>query len=260
MHLFGPARIRPGHPDQPWALWIAPGGDVIEQSTRDAALAAAGARNAVFAEHALAGGGPVQHAVVLHHGYAWRSEENRTYAQVPAFGLKVHAALAELIRTQIREGHLRPGERLPMRRELMDLYRVGGETARRALNLLVEEGLLRREGPVVFVAAAPDLAPLPLPGLDLAPVRVEPAPAPSRATHRARPRHEQLTEILEGLIASGAFPPGSRMPSAREVAAQHDFSVTAAQGALRNLKVKGLTVTGYGDRSYVSQTVQQKRS
>ncbi len=252
VNLFGPNRIRPGHPDQPWAVWLVPGDEILEQTNRDAALVTAGSYNAAFAEQALRGRGRGPYAVVLHHGYAWRSEGGRSPAAPSAFDLKVHAGLAELLRAQIRAGHLRPGELLPQRRELVEQYRVGWRTVKEALDLLVREGLLVRSDGGVRVSAVPLVEPLPLPGLDLIPVSVT-VEEVSPATHRAKPRHQQLTEILQALIRDEAYPPGSRMPSAPQVAEQHGFSLSSAQSALRALKAQGLTVTGPGGHSYVAQ-------
>ncbi|MFB8401299.1 GntR family transcriptional regulator [Streptomyces sp. NPDC055912] len=251
MNLFGPNRIRPGHPDQPWAVWLVPTDEIIEQPHRDAALVTAGTKNATFAEQAQRGSGRGQHAVVLHHGFAWRGGDDRASPGLSPFDLKVHASLAELLRTQIREGHLRPGERLPLQRELVKLYRVGWRTVKEAVDLLVGEGLLAR-GAGGAVVASPAAEPLPLPGLDLTPLP-PPEPPASPATHRAKPRHQQLTELLEELIADGAFPPGSRMPSARQIAEQRGFSLSSAYSALRALKVQGLTVSGPHGHTVVAQ-------
>ncbi|WP_329020516.1 GntR family transcriptional regulator [Streptomyces sp. NBC_01601] len=252
MNLFGSDRIRPGHPDQPWAVWLVPGDEILEQSNRDAALVTAGSYNAAFADQALRSGGRGPHAVVLHHGYAWRAEGGQASGTLSAFDLKVHAGLAELLRAQIRAGHLRPGQLLPQRRELAEQYRVGWRTVKEAVDLLVREGVLVRSDGGVRVSAAPMVEPLPLPGLDLTPVRVA-AEEVSPRTHRAKPRHQQLTEILRALIEDESYPPGSRMPSAPQISAQHGFSLDCAQSALRALKAQGLTVTGPHGHTYVAQ-------
>lgn len=50
--------------------------------------------------------------------------------------------VADDLRAQIRSGQLRPGDRVPSEVDLTQIYTVGLETARRAVRLLVAEGLL----------------------------------------------------------------------------------------------------------------------
>jgi hypothetical protein len=71
--LFGPDRIRPGYPDQEWAVWITGMDDVLPQPDLTTALILAAEHNATAV--AVNDGHPhtpVTHAVVLHHGYAWQ--------------------------------------------------------------------------------------------------------------------------------------------------------------------------------------------
>lgn len=63
--------------------------------------------------------------------------------------------VADIIRTQILSGALRPGDQLPTEGDLSSHYKVGRNTAREALRLLASEGLLvtkRGLGGGVFVA------------------------------------------------------------------------------------------------------------
>lgn len=50
--------------------------------------------------------------------------------------------VVEILETEIREGSLRDGEKLPSERELVDRFKVSRMTIRRALQTLVGEGLL----------------------------------------------------------------------------------------------------------------------
>ena len=49
--------------------------------------------------------------------------------------------LAAILRRQISTGRLRPGDRLPSEAQLCELYEVSPMTVRRALNILLDEGL-----------------------------------------------------------------------------------------------------------------------
>jgi DNA-binding GntR family transcriptional regulator len=50
--------------------------------------------------------------------------------------------LASILRRQISEGKLRPGDRLPSEVQLCERYEVSPMTARRAINILLDEGLV----------------------------------------------------------------------------------------------------------------------
>jgi GntR family transcriptional regulator len=62
------------------------------------------------------------------------------------------------IRTQIGDGRLRPGDRLPSTPRLAAQYGVSPGTVRQAVSRLLEVGVLRGQpGLAVFVAGGPDL-------------------------------------------------------------------------------------------------------
>ncbi|MFJ9846987.1 hypothetical protein ACIRYZ_42465 [Kitasatospora sp. NPDC101155] len=68
-------RLRPGTPDRPWELWLTGPDTLLEMPDLATALMAAAEHNAAAAD--LEDGSPLQpvtHALVLHHGYAWRRE------------------------------------------------------------------------------------------------------------------------------------------------------------------------------------------
>ncbi|WP_189050195.1 GntR family transcriptional regulator [Micromonospora sonchi] len=57
------------------------------------------------------------------------------------------------IQAKIAAGILKPGDKLPTTRELADEYETSGVTVRKAVELLIEAGVLEgRQGVGVFVA------------------------------------------------------------------------------------------------------------
>lgn len=59
--------------------------------------------------------------------------------------LPLYYQLKEIIKRQIEEGHLQPGDAIPSERELVETYKISRPTVRQAINELVTEGLLFRE-------------------------------------------------------------------------------------------------------------------
>ncbi|PZN08218.1 GntR family transcriptional regulator [Thermaerobacter sp. FW80] len=65
----------------------------------------------------------------------------------------LYVEIMEYLRRQIREGHLRPGDRIPSERELAERFGASRMTVRHALDQLAWEGVIRREqGRGSFVA------------------------------------------------------------------------------------------------------------
>jgi len=70
-------------------------------------------------------------------------------------GMKLHA-VADSLRSEIAGGTLPVGARLPTEPELANIYQVGINTVRRAVALLVEEGIVdRRQGSGTYVLDVP---------------------------------------------------------------------------------------------------------
>src|SRR6266508_3955185 len=71
----------------------------------------------------------------------------------------LYAQLVRLLRTQISAGEFKPGDSLATEGEICKAYGVSRITAREALRLLSDEGLIvRRPGRGTFVANRPGLA------------------------------------------------------------------------------------------------------
>ncbi|MCZ7646076.1 MAG: extracellular solute-binding protein [Planctomycetota bacterium] len=83
-----------------------------------------------------------------------------TAALEPGSDLPLYAQLMELLKQEILERGLKPGERLRSERELMRAYGLSYPTVTRALRELVHAGILeRRQGKGTFVRGRPEAAP-----------------------------------------------------------------------------------------------------
>ena len=58
-----------------------------------------------------------------------------------------------------------------------------------------------------------------------------------------RPIYTQLLEQIEQKIISGEYPPGSRIPSVRELASEAAVNPNTMQRAMAELEVRGLIIT-----------------
>lgn len=70
---------------------------------------------------------------------------------------------------------------------------------------------------------------------------------PTRLSYRA------IAEDLAERISRGEYPPGSQLPSYRQLAEIYSCSVTTAQSALRLLRERGLTNSQPGRGVYVAE-------
>lgn len=59
-----------------------------------------------------------------------------------------------------------------------------------------------------------------------------------------RPVYQQIIAQIQGAVLSGAYPPGERIPSVRELAAQAKVNPNTMQRALCELERQGLLVGG----------------
>lgn len=71
---------------------------------------------------------------------------------------------------------------------------------------------------------------------------------PTRLTYR------QIADDLAERIATGEYPPGTKLPSYSQLASIYSCSVTTAQAALRVLRERGLTYSELGRGTYVLDT------
>ena len=68
-----------------------------------------------------------------------------------------------------------------------------------------------------------------------------------------RPIYEQIQSELRRLMLTGALPPGSRLPSVRELAGQLAINPNTIQRAYRELENAGYILSVAGKGSFVAQ-------
>ena len=66
-----------------------------------------------------------------------------------------------------------------------------------------------------------------------------------------RYRYEEIADDLRKRIDAGEFPPGSRLPSRRELTAHYDVTAPVIDRAMQILRVLGITETLAGVGVYV---------
>ena len=71
-----------------------------------------------------------------------------------------------------------------------------------------------------------------------------------------RPTYEQIQSELRRLMLTGALPPGSRLPSVRELAGQLAINPNTIQRAYRELETDGYILSVAGKGSFVAQVDQ----
>ncbi|UOF92186.1 FadR family transcriptional regulator [Fodinisporobacter ferrooxydans] len=70
---------------------------------------------------------------------------------------------------------------------------------------------------------------------------------------KAKKNYEEIVEQLKSAIQNGKFPPGSRLPSVRELSNQFAVGQAAVREALSALKAMGLITIKQGSGTYVEQ-------
>ncbi len=64
-------------------------------------------------------------------------------------------------------------------------------------------------------------------------------------------RVDEVTRILSDRITTGHYPPGTRLPTYRELEAEFSVSEMVVRGAMRILKERGLTEAVHGVGNFV---------
>jgi DNA-binding transcriptional regulator YhcF (GntR family) len=66
-----------------------------------------------------------------------------------------------------------------------------------------------------------------------------------------RPASRRVAEMLEAEIVVGKYPPGTQLPSYRQIATDHGIALNTAQAAVRILNAKGQVTIRPGSGVYV---------
>lgn len=69
----------------------------------------------------------------------------------------------------------------------------------------------------------------------------------------ATPLYVQVADLIAAKIASGEYAPGQRLPSAGDLAGEHDIAVNTALKSLRLLRERGLVEMSNGRGTYVAR-------
>ncbi|MDQ0830653.1 DNA-binding GntR family transcriptional regulator [Streptomyces achromogenes] len=172
---------------------------------------------------------------------------------------------ADVLRTAIHDGELRPGERLPAARELQRRFGIASSTVQNALRVLKEEGLIysvlgrgsyvRAPKPMVTTEAEEDEVDLGESDPEytgLGDLRRGWQTADSPADD-PRPPYVRTADALRKQIQDGRLAPGAKLPSARDLQAHYGIANSTAQNALRVLKEEGLIYSVQGRGVFVRQ-------
>jgi DNA-binding GntR family transcriptional regulator len=141
-----------------------------------------------------------------------------------------YKVLTETLRRRITDGEFPPGAMLPAESALCQQYGMARNTVRRALDQLAEEGL---------IAALPGKGRV-VRDSDAAPVQ-------------SSPRYRDVAAELRGLVESGAWAPGDRLPSEAALAERYGVARGTIRQALAELEGAGLAETIHGKGRFVRE-------
>ncbi|MEF2529212.1 MULTISPECIES: GntR family transcriptional regulator [Streptomyces] len=167
---------------------------------------------------------------------------------------------AEVLRAAIRDGELRPGERLPSARELQRRFGVASSTVQNALRLLKDDGLIYSVMGRGSYVRSPETEADQETESEVEASASDPAYAGLGDLQRGwqvaqtddpRPPYVQTADALRKQIQDGQLPPGAKLPSARELQEQFGIANSTAQNALRLLKDEGLIYSVQGRGVFV---------
>jgi DNA-binding GntR family transcriptional regulator len=141
-------------------------------------------------------------------------------------GRRGYRDVAHVLRERISQGAI--NGRLPPEVELVAEFGVARDTVRRALALLVDEGLVQTtHGKGHFVAGA-------------------------STSEGAKPRYVLVADAIEARVRSAQLAAGAAYPSEADLQAEFDVSRTTARRAFAELEARGLVDREPG-RRYVAE-------
>lgn len=74
-----------------------------------------------------------------------------------------------------------------------------------------------------------------------------------RSAEKNRPASQVVADDLRTAIEEGRYPPGSRLPSYRQLVAERGIALNTAREAVRLLEREGLVVIHHGKGAYVRE-------
>jgi GntR family transcriptional regulator len=74
------------------------------------------------------------------------------------------------------------------------------------------------------------------------------------------PMYQQVIDQITALILAGTWPPGSALPSIRELAAANQISVITVKRAYQELESSGVIITQHGKGSFVADSTEAPRA
>lgn len=138
--------------------------------------------------------------------------------------------IADELRKDIEANVYPIGERLPGTPQIAADYGVSPGIARMALHVLCREGIIYPRSTV---------------GHFISPREGQ---TPVRTDHL----NQQIADELRDKITSGAYEPAQKLPSLRQLAAQHHSSTAPVRQAIEQLTTEGLVVNVPHDGAYVA--------
>jgi DNA-binding GntR family transcriptional regulator len=143
----------------------------------------------------------------------------------------LYLQVAEIIRRRINDGELAPGQPVPSEAQIQREFGIARTTARRAIQVLREEGRVYTvQGEGTFVGPR-DSAP--------------------RAPRRT-PMYRQIASDVVELIQSGRFPPRRAIPSETSLVEEYDVARETVRRAVALLREQGWIYTVPQRGSFVS--------
>ncbi|MFI6485243.1 GntR family transcriptional regulator [Nonomuraea sp. NPDC050663] len=148
----------------------------------------------------------------------------------PTSPVPLYRQVADLVQARIDAGELVPGDPVPSEADLVAAYGVARGTARKAIEVLRERGLVTTEqGKGTYVG---------------------PAGTPRRP--RSRDRYAAIAVDLEERVTAGEWRPDAPLPSEVHLGDHYDVSVSTIRRAIRVLRDRGLLMTVPGKGTYVT--------
>jgi DNA-binding GntR family transcriptional regulator len=143
----------------------------------------------------------------------------------------LYVQVADVIRQRVLAGHLSPGDAVPSETELRSAFGIARTTARRAIRMLRDEGLVHTaQGEGTFVGP----------------------PGEARRKPQKTPLYQKIADELADHIKRGELKPRRPVPSESTLIQQHSVARETVRRAIRLLREQGWVYTVSQRGTYVS--------